>query len=117
MRHGRSKRGRRLAIVFALFQGSVRPSDVAPIADDHAGNERPGRIRCPACAWQPNESSRWFCYRCENPERFFGGCGTAWNTFATDGVCPGCGHLWRWTACLHCGQWSPHAEWLESDGE
>ena len=43
-------------------------------------------------------------------------CGTAWNTFATRGRCPGCAHQWRWTSCLRCDQWSPHGDWYEELG-
>ena len=71
------------------------------------------RIRCPRCRWQPKPSSRWMCSDCGHSEYFFGGCGTAWNTFATRGLCPGCGHQWRWTTCLACGGWALHEEWYE----
>jgi hypothetical protein len=73
----------------------------------------PGRIRCPKCDWTPDPASRWFCLSAGEPEHFKGGCGTAWNTFETKGVCPGCQHVWTWTACLHCGQWSLHEQWYE----
>ncbi|KAF0248454.1 MAG: hypothetical protein FD167_2143 [bacterium] len=69
------------------------------------------RIRCPLCQWQPNSSSRWWCSDCKEPEYFFGGCGTAWNTFTTRGLCPGCNHQWRWTTCLSCIGWSLHEDW------
>ena len=71
------------------------------------------RIRCPLCQWQPQASSRWYCANSEHPEYFFNGCGTIWNTFTTGGLCPGCGHQWRWTACLNCSGWSPHEDWYE----
>jgi hypothetical protein len=67
------------------------------------------RIRCPRCAWQPARSDRWSC----GP----GGCGHVWNTFDTRGRCPACDRDWQETACLRCGQWSPHEEWYDSDGE
>ncbi|HVO91660.1 MAG TPA: GIY-YIG nuclease family protein [Terriglobales bacterium] len=72
-----------------------------------------GRIRCPRCKWQPKMAHRWFCAPCDYPEYFSGGCGACWNTFATRGRCPGCGHRWRWTACLSCEEWSLHADWYE----
>src|ERR1041385_5664745 len=68
-------------------------------------------IRCPLCKWQPKESSRWYCGDCDYPEYFFEGCGTAWNSFKTRGLCPGCGHQWRWTVCLSCYGWSKHNDW------
>ena len=41
-----------------------------------------------------------------------------WNTFWTRGVCPGCGHQWRETACLQCRKKSPHESWYHyPDGE
>lgn len=72
-------------------------------------------IRCPQCEWRPDTSSRWCC-QCDpaDPEPFFRGCGTVWNTFATRGRCPGCSHEWQWTSCLRCEGWSPHADWYEN---
>lgn len=72
-------------------------------------------IRCPLCRWRPSASSRWYCEPRGTPEPFFHGCGTSWNTFATRGCCPGCGHHWQWTSCLHCGQWSRHEAWYEEE--
>jgi hypothetical protein len=74
-----------------------------------------GRIRCPVCEWQPAPSSKWFCGACPEPEGFLNGCGTAWNTFRTHGLCPGCRHQWRWTSCHACGQWSLHEDWYAQD--
>ena len=113
----RSARLLRLAVAFSLFQKGeferkLRPDDLGAEED-----ERAKRIRCPQCEWEPNASARWYCAECPFPERFFGGCGTAWNTFDTGGRCPGCGHQWRWTACLACGQWSPHEDWYEGEGD
>ncbi len=70
-----------------------------------------GGIRCPLCHWQPTASSRWYCASNNHPEGFSNGCGTVWNTFTTQGLCPGCGHLWRWTTCLRCYRWSLHKDW------
>lgn len=69
------------------------------------------RVRCPRCRWRPNPGSRWSCSHCPDPEQYLAGCGTSWNTFTTRGRCPGCGHPWRWTMCLWCGEWSLHADW------
>lgn len=60
------------------------------------------RIRCPKCAWQPRSESRWMCL-----------CGHSWNTFDTQGRCPGCGYQWHDTACLRCTQWSKHRDWYD----
>ena len=66
-------------------------------------------IHCPACEWRPGAAARWSCL----PH-----CGTTWNTFATGGLCPGCGARWQRTQCLACGVVSPHRDWYhepESD--
>jgi hypothetical protein len=78
-------------------------------------DENAGRIRCPFCEWTPQRNTRWYCASCPEPEGFLGGCGTAWNTFDTHGLCPGCQHQWRWTSCQACGLWSLHDDWYEQD--
>jgi hypothetical protein len=75
------------------------------------------RIRCPQCEWQPRRSSRWSCSECPDPEGFWGGCHTSWNTFETRGRCPGCQHQWRWTSCLSCAGWSLHDDWYTGEAE
>jgi hypothetical protein len=66
-------------------------------------------IYCPKCEWRPSPQSRWHCYP---------GCGTVWNTFWTGGLCPGCAHQWKETACLACLVMSPHEDWYHyPDGE
>ena len=72
-----------------------------------------GDIRCPLCSWRPSAESRWYCSAEGTPEPSFAGCGAEWNTFATRGRCPGCGHQWRWTSCHRCEQWSLHEDWYE----
>jgi hypothetical protein len=57
-------------------------------------------------------------YKSVTHEGFFdGGCGECWNTFNTRGRCPGCGHQWRWTACLNCSGWSLHEHWYEIESK
>jgi len=107
----------RIAVVFSLFQKGEFERKLDPADFGAEEEERTKRIRCPQCRWEPAASTRWFCYECPYPEYFFGGCGTGWNTFATAGLCPGCGHKWRWTACMACGQWSPHEDWYEGEGD
>jgi hypothetical protein len=80
-------------------------------------DENAGRIRCPSCAWTPGRATKWYCGSCPDPEGLLQGCGTAWNTFDTHGLCPGCRHQWRWTSCHACYQWSPHEEWYEQDDD
>jgi|GEM_PF-1275423 len=75
-----------------------------------------GRIRCPRCRWQPSKSSRWACVDYGDPEFYFNGCGTNWNTFETRGQCPGCRHRWQWTSCLQCQRMSRHEDWYANNG-
>ena len=95
------------------------PVERAPdlfIRDATDDDEAFERIRCPLCDWTPSRSSRWFCSGAGTPEPAFDSCGTAWNTFTTRGLCPGCQHQWQWTSCLRCSGWSLHEDWYE-DGE
>jgi len=34
-------------------------------------------------------------------------------TFETRGRCPECSKQWQRTACLRCGEWSPHESWYD----
>lgn len=77
-------------------------------------DDKYARIRCPACKWQPNASSRWCCYDPDQGEHPTGGCQTEWNTFDTGGRCPGCGHQWIRTTCLRCEVHSLHVDWYEN---
>jgi len=81
--------------------------------DDTSDVEVPG-IRCPLCKWRPKRSDMWTCWDCDHPEYFYDGCGTEWNTFETEGVCPTCLHQWNWTSCFNCFLWSRHVDWYES---
>lgn len=102
------------AVVVWLLQRTLTVEEIlkklAELEDESTDFKR---IRCPRCRWQPNGSSRWYCADCGFPEYFFDGCGTAWNTFTTRGLCPGCGHQWRWTSCLACSGWSLDEDWYE----
>jgi hypothetical protein len=103
------------ALALRLYQKSF---EVEEIVERMAGSdEAPDyeRIRCPHCRWRPRASSRWYCVECPHPEQFDAGCGTGWNTFDTRGRCPGCGHQWRWTACLSCNEWALHEDWYERE--
>lgn len=108
-----------LALVFSLFQKKLETGDAAEEVTALDEEEKPefGRIRCPVCRWRPRASDLWSCADCGYPEHFYGGCGTVWNTFDTRGLCPGCGHQWRWTSCLICWEWSPHEDWYEKEDE
>ena len=98
-----------------LFRTSDEsPNNAEPFVDDFVDAEVPG-IRCPLCNWRPKRSDAWVCCDCDRPEYFYGGCGTAWNTFETEGVCPTCLHQWQWTACFGCFMWSKHRDWYENE--
>ena len=102
--------------VFLLLLEGQKPTGVTERQIERQAT-RPdfSRIRCPICKWQPKPAHRWFCASCKYPEFFDAGCGMCWNTFSTRGRCPGCGHQWRWTACLNCAQWSLHEHWYEKN--
>jgi hypothetical protein len=93
-------------------EGEREPDDELLGADETGAP----RIRCPLCGWQPTASSRWTCECRGTPEPPFACCGAVWNTFATRGRCPGCGHQWIWTSCLRCGGASRHEDWYEKRG-
>jgi hypothetical protein len=109
---GRRSDPRPTAAALLFYQRSLTPGDEAGVVEE-SGDETPdaGRVRCPLCGWRPQSSSLWGCDDCGHPEYFYGGCGRVWNTFDTGGLCPGCGHRWRWTSCLYCGGWSLHEDW------
>jgi predicted RNA-binding Zn-ribbon protein involved in translation (DUF1610 family) len=61
--------------------------------------------RCPACGWVPFALPAWKCKEC----------GFSWDTFATGGVCPQCGHRHDETACVRCRRISPNRSWRVPD--
>ncbi len=65
------------------------------------------RIYCPKCGFEPPPNLRWICLP---------GCRHKWNTFATHGICPRCGKMWRETQCPHCKLWSLLDDWYHDDG-
>jgi hypothetical protein len=104
--------------VGALLLRSLK-DDLAPVRDlvvrfEPAAANLFERIRCPLCAWQPESSSRWCCDHRHSPEPPFACCGTVWNTFETEGKCPGCAHQWIWTSCHRCSEFSRHEEWYDA---
>jgi hypothetical protein len=118
MKSPQQSRLRLLAAALLLYQRGLAPEDAAGESEE-LGEEGTGggRVRCPLCGWRPGASSLWVCDDCGHPEYFYGGCGCVWNTFDTRGVCPGCGHRWRWTSCLHCAGWSLHEDWYATDSD
>ena len=111
----RAPRARFQWFAFLLFQRGEIQRSIEALLEDREDDGVLRRIRCPACAWQPAATCLWYCADCIRPENFLGGCGTAWNTFETAGLCPGCAHQWQWTSCLACGQWSPHSSWYADE--
>ena len=103
-----------VTIAFRLFQERLKPVETSKKATGHEKANEFDRIRCPLCKWRPQTSSRWYCGDCDYPEYFHDGCGTAWNTFKTRGLCPGCSHQWRWPISLICQRRSRHEEWYEN---
>lgn len=63
-------------------------------------NNAEEKIECPVCQWEPDGKPYWMCH-----------CGHQWNTFATYGECPSCGHVHKTTQCIACIELSPHPEW------
>ena len=122
LRHSTRRRSlRRLfpaLFVFTLFRRGTPPrhededEDIALLEEEEEDFEL-GGIRCPRCKWRPTRGSLWCCADCWQPEGLAEGCGAVWNTFDTRGLCPGCRHQWRWTACLSCYEWSLHEDWYE----
>lgn len=72
-------------------------------------NPNPEKVRCPKCRWEPTGDADWTCTAPKGA--WLHQCMTRWNTFATHGVCPGCGHQWLKTACPTCHKWSDHEAW------
>ena len=61
---------------------------------------RPG-FACPSCKTAPPLGLLWRCAQC----------GTAFDTFATNAVCPQCAANYNLTQCLDCGTRSAMADW------
>jgi hypothetical protein len=108
---------RGVAVFLLLLEQPKSDKNIQKTFHQQTANPDFSRIRCPLCKWQPKSSHRWFCAPCVYPEFFDGGCGECWNTFSTRGRCAGCGHQWRWTACLNCSGWSPHEHWYEIESK
>jgi hypothetical protein len=101
----------------ALLRGKPGADVITHTHFDLGADDSAARIRCPQCEWKPPPSSKWYCGPCPEPEGKLTGCGAAWNTFSTRGLCPGCQHRWRWTSCHACGEWSLHDDWYVADDE
>jgi hypothetical protein len=67
----------------------------------HVQRTRRAGLRCPECGWVPFALRAWKCK----------GCGFVWDSFATGGVCPRCGHAHEEAACVRCRRISPYERW------
>jgi hypothetical protein len=103
-------------VTWQLLKKAGDPGRIAIDSSRLINSPASRRIRCPRCEWQPRASDQWVCWSSDGPEPPFDACGTAWNTFATRGRCPGCAHQWAWTSCLQCDSWSLHEDWYEDEG-
>ncbi|MDP9291997.1 MAG: M50 family metallopeptidase [Verrucomicrobiota bacterium] len=56
---------------------------------------------CPSCGAPPPRGAFW---KCDN-------CGTAFDTFEQQSICPKCGKTHDATACAHCGRTNPFTAW------
>lgn len=59
------------------------------------------RVRCPACAWEPDGKKYWGCEKCH----------AIFDTFVTHAHCPKCPNSWTWTECISCHVRSDHEAW------
>jgi DNA-directed RNA polymerase subunit RPC12/RpoP len=59
---------------------------------------------CPRCKAAPPVGNFWKC----------GQCGTAFDTFSTQAVCPNCAARFDTTKCLDCGGLNPMSEWTKA---
>jgi DNA-directed RNA polymerase subunit RPC12/RpoP len=57
---------------------------------------------CPSCRTAPLAGAYWKCDECKE----------AFDTFATRGVCPHCGHEHARTICIDCQELNPMSQWL-----
>jgi Zn-dependent protease len=60
-------------------------------------------IHCPACHAAPLVGPFWICHHCR----------TQFDTFATEGICPGCQQQFSVTNCPQCGASRPMSEWFQ----
>src|SRR5262245_7504155 len=67
----------------------------------HARRTRRHEFRCPECGWVPFALNAWKCKQC----------GFVWDSFATGGICPRCGHKHEETACVRCRRISANERW------
>ncbi len=62
---------------------------------------RHGAYACPWCRVAPPEAALWQCGYCAHP----------FDPFATNGLCPHCGHQFAQARCLDCGHGFPWQAW------
>jgi predicted amidophosphoribosyltransferase len=57
---------------------------------------------CPTCLWEPPAQTAWSCDHCS----------VKFNTFKTNGVCPGCGKPKNKLGCPVCKRATAYDDWL-----
>jgi Zn-dependent protease len=72
-----------------------------------AAAPRRAGLACPHCKAPPPMGNFWMCGRCR----------TAFDMFATRGVCPRCGTIFNTTRCLECGEIVPLYGFGEAQGQ
>ncbi|HTS16637.1 MAG TPA: M50 family metallopeptidase [Verrucomicrobiae bacterium] len=85
-----------------IVMNCVRGWRVARALARLAAMPRHEGLACPACHAAPPRGALWKC----------GKCGTAFDTFLTQAVCPNCGTQFESTRCIDCGAMSPISAWL-----
>jgi Zn-dependent protease len=90
--------------VFALLNCWSGLQQARLLARVSAAPRRAG-LACPNCKTAPPTGNFWGCGRCR----------TAFDMFATRGVCPNCGTIFNATRCLECGQALPLSAFGEPD--
>jgi Zn-dependent protease len=70
-------------------------------------NPRRADAACPACGFSPPVGDYWVCDECR----------TRFDTFHCRAQCPGCGKLFRETACPECGKRHPIHQWFAAPSD
>lgn len=96
-----------------MLEKTPEYEEIIRVLEEKGSDDKFAHIRCPACRWRPEASSRWTCYDPLGSEHPTGGCRAYWNTFDTRGKCPGCSHQWIRTTCLRCDIHALHEDWYE----
>lgn len=89
------------AFVLSLcWQGFKQAGLLTDLSETPAHDE----FACPSCGAAPPRGAFWKC----------DSCGTRFDTFEQQSVCPGCGKMHGLTACAHCGRSNSFAAWRKA---